>query len=177
VYFADERAVPRDDPASNYRLVRETLLNAAPIPTENVHPMMPLDFDPATLVGPEGGSALGEIARSCEKVLPDRFDVVVLGLGEDGHTASLFPGSPALQETERRVMPVEGPTEPRLRLTITPPVIAAARLLVVLVSGASKAPALRAALRDGSPGEVPGRLARAGIWLIGSDSLESSEGK
>jgi len=155
VYFADERAVPPDDPESNYRLVRETLLDRVPIPPARVHRM------------PADGEDLDEAALAYERAFPPRLDVLVLGLGTDGHTASLFPGDPAVDEWDRRIVAVEAPAEPRRRLTITPRVIAGAHLIVVLARGEYKMTAVRRALSSaGTPEEVPGRLARRGVWIL-----------
>jgi 6-phosphogluconolactonase len=154
LYFGDERAVPPDDPRSNYRMVREALIDRLAV-GPRVHRM-------------EGEAAdLEAAARRYDEQLPDRLDVLVLGMGADGHTASLFPGSPALRETRRRVVPVEAPADPPRRLTVTPPVIAAARQVVVIVSGADKAAAVARAL-EGAMDEdaVPAALARHGLWLL-----------
>jgi len=161
VFFADERAVAPDDPASNYRLARETLLERAGIPGERVYPMFSRE--------PAGDhEALERAALAYEDVLPPRLDVLILGLGEDGHTASLFPGADTLSETRRRVVPAIGPTEPRRRLTITPGVIHAARLVVVLARGSRKREAVRRALemQTGTVQDTPGLLARHGIWIL-----------
>jgi len=155
IYFADERCVPPDDPASNYRLVRETLLDLLPSPPARVHRMEGEH--------PDRDAA----ARAYEAHLPDRLDLLVLGLGPDGHIASLFPGSSALAESRRRVLAVTAPKPPPERLTITPPVVRAAGLTIALVSGGSKAAAL-ARVIDGSddPDPIPGRLAREGLWIV-----------
>ena len=168
VFFADERAVGPEDPASNYRLARETLLDRVDIPPEQVHPMF------AEAPG-RNREALASAALAYEDVLPPRLDVLILGLGEDGHTASLFPGSDALSEVRRRVVPAIGPTEPRHRLTITPAVIHAARLVVILVRGPEKREAVRRALdaADGTVRDTPGRLARHGIWILDSEAAAS----
>ena len=111
---------------------------------------------------------LDAAAADYGRELPAALDVLVLGMGSDGHTASLFPGSPAVLERRRRVMLVDSPKPPRQRITITPPVIAAARQVVVLVTGRDKAPAVARAL-DGdapSPSEVPAVLARDGVWFL-----------
>jgi 6-phosphogluconolactonase len=141
LFWADERYVPPDDPRSNYRLVRETLLDQIAIPAKNVHPM-PTDFSE-----PE------DAARAYEKTLATffsppwpHFHLVLLGLGADGHTASLFPGSAALEEKERWVVAVRGPVEPPLRLTLTLPVLTHSAQIYFLVSGAEKAQALGRAL-------------------------------
>ena len=154
VYFGDERAVRSDDPQSNYRMVREALLDrlaGAP----RVHRMEAEAAD------------LDAAARRYEEQLPERMDVLVLGMGADGHTASLFPGSPALHEARRRVVPVEAPASPPRRLTITPPVIAAARQVIVVVSGADKAASVARALEgEVDVDAVPAALAREGLWLL-----------
>jgi 6-phosphogluconolactonase len=154
-YFGDERAVPLDHAESNYRAARETLFASHPEALERVHPM------------PAGASDLAEAARAYAERLPDPLDLILLGIGEDGHTASLFPGSPALGESQARVVVVTGPKPPNPRLTITPPVIEKAREILVLVSGASKAEALVRAL-EGPPdvSAVPAQLARLGTWIV-----------
>jgi 6-phosphogluconolactonase len=157
VFFGDERCVPPGDPASNYRMAREALLGRVPIEPSQVHRM-------------EGERAdHDEAARAYAAILPQRLDLLVLGLGVDGHTASLFPGAPALAESHRRVIAVSAPSSPRERLTITPPVIRDARLTIGLVAGTAKAGAL-ARVIDGpyTPDRTPGQLARAGLWIADS---------
>lgn len=155
IFFGDERRVPADDPAGNYRMAREALLDRVPLPPDAVHRMRGEARDPA------------REARRYEGLLPAHLDLLLLGIGEDGHTASLFPRSSALGEARRRVLPVEAPVEPRGRYTVTPPVIAAARRVVVLAAGSAKAAAVARAL-EGSwePAACPAQLARAGEWLL-----------
>lgn len=124
IFFGDERCVPPDDPDSNYRMARETLLGAVPA---RVHPM-PGDTCDAPAYEAELHAVFGP-------GLP-AFDLVFLGLGEDGHTASLFPGDPALDERERLVLPVDRPDHHRLTLTL--PVLSAAKAAIFLVTGAAK---------------------------------------
>ncbi|MBA2458401.1 MAG: 6-phosphogluconolactonase [Gemmatimonadales bacterium] len=166
VFFGDERCVPPDDPASNYRMAREALLDRVPIAAAQVRRM-------------EGERADRDAAaRAYEAILPVRLDVLVLGLGADGHTASLFPGAPALAETRRRVLPVRGPAAPLDRLTITPPVILDARLTLVLVAGEDKAEALARAIEGPyAPEHTPGQLARAGLWLADSAAAARLEAR
>ncbi|MBI3539501.1 MAG: 6-phosphogluconolactonase [Candidatus Eisenbacteria bacterium] len=155
IFFGDERAVPPADPQSNYRMARESLLDAAPIPLHQVHRML--------AERPDHEAAADEYARR----LPERLDLIILGLGEDGHTASLFPGSSALRETARKVVAVVGPQAPLHRLTVTPPVIAAAREKIILVSGSGKAGAVARALEGPqNPDACPAQLARDGIWIM-----------
>jgi 6-phosphogluconolactonase len=154
-YFGDERAVPADDPESNYRSALEVLFAGRADLRERVHRM------PADAALPEAA------ARAYGRLLPDRLDVVLLGMGEDGHTASLFPGSPALGERAERVAVVMGPKPPLRRMTITPPVIETARDVLVLVSGAGKARTLARALEG--PVDVaalPVQVALAGTWIV-----------
>ena len=155
IYFGDERAVPPADPQSNYAMARTALLDRAGIPAAQVHRMEAerADRDAA--------------ARDYERVLPEQLDLLLLGMGADGHTASLFPGSPLLDERRRRVAPATGPTPPRERLTITPPVIARARRVAVLVAGAEKAATVAAVLRSPArPGELTVQLALGGTWFV-----------
>ncbi|MBI3576002.1 MAG: 6-phosphogluconolactonase [Gammaproteobacteria bacterium] len=155
IYFGDERAVPPGDSQSNYRMARESLLDTVSIPSSQIHRM--------EAERPDREAAAEEYARR----LPGRLDLIILGLGEDGHTASLFPGLSALRETARKVVAVMGPKAPPLRLTVTPPVIAAAREKIILVSGSGKAGAVAQALEGPqNPDACPAQLARDGIWIM-----------
>jgi 6-phosphogluconolactonase len=159
LYFADERAVPPDDPASNYRLVRDALLERVPIPARSIHRMEAERPD------------LDEAAESYERQLPSRLDVLVLGIGEDGHTASLFPGSPNLGETVRRVAPARSPSPPTERLTITPPVVRSAAQIFLFARGRAKADAVREALQgEADVSGCPARLARGGTWVVDTEA-------
>jgi 6-phosphogluconolactonase len=130
VYWSDERQVPLDDPASNYAMAKAALLDHVPIPPEQVFPLV---GDPTPALRRVPADAAGR----------PRFDVVHLGLGDDGHTASLFPGSPALQEAQALVAVVrDAPKPPPERLTLTLPVINAARAVLFMVQGTSKHDAL-----------------------------------
>ena len=155
VFFGDERAVPPDHPDSNYRMVHLALLSRVPIPAAQVHRM-------------EAERADREAAaREYERALPPRLDVLVLGLGSDGHTASLFPGSAALDERRRLVVPVVGPKPPAERLTITPPVIEAARKVAVIATGNDKAAMVARAIEGPlEPKAVPAQLARRAVWFL-----------
>ncbi len=155
VYFGDERWVPGDHPDSNFRMAREALLEPRRLGPEQVFPM------------PTGGADRERAADEYASLLPERIDVILLGVGEDGHTASLFPGSDAAREEVRRVVAVCGPKPPPWRLTITPPVIRAGRRVIVFASGRGKADAVARALEGPfDPPAVPAQLAREGEWLL-----------
>ena len=137
LYWGDERCVPPDDPASNYGVARETFIRHVPIPDENVHRARGEDEPAAAALAYEKElRALAALERPKSEV--PVFDLVLLGLGEDGHTASLFPHSAALDVEERFCVPSEAP-DGSARLTITYPVLNAARRVWFLVSGATKA--------------------------------------
>jgi 6-phosphogluconolactonase len=154
-YFGDERCVPPDHPESNYRMAMETILSHPQSSAERVHRVKAEREDRE------------RAAEDYARLLPDPLDVLLLGMGDDGHTASLFPGSVALRETERRIMPVKSPKPPPWRITITPPVIATARAVLVLVAGVDKAEALARVLEGPTgPTQVPAQLARGGTWIV-----------
>lgn len=106
-------------------------------------------------------------ALEYDRSLPERLDILLLGMGADGHTASLFPGSAALDQRDRRVLAVRGPKPPAERLTITPPVIEAASEVGVIAAGADKAEmAARAIEGPLDPQALPVQLARRGVWFL-----------
>jgi len=116
---------------------------------------------------PADAADVSTAARMYGQLLPDPLDVVVLGMGEDGHTASLFPGSPALDVRDARVVPVTGPKPPQRRMTITPGVIEGARDVLVLVAGAGKAAMLARALEGPiDVRSVPVQLARDRTFIV-----------
>jgi 6-phosphogluconolactonase len=159
IFFGDERAVPPSDSASNYRMAASALLDRVPIPASRIHRMEAERAD------------LDAAARDYERLLPEHLDLLLLGMGADGHTASLFPRSPALDESARRVVPATAPVPPRMRLTITPPVIAAARRVAVLVAGADKAATVARVLEGPPrPRELPAQLALTGLWFLDHDA-------
>nr|WP_216611692.1 6-phosphogluconolactonase [Myxococcus xanthus] len=134
IYFVDERFVPPDHVDSNYRMVEDTLLR-------------PLRLSPSQVFRMEGEREDRDAAaKDYAAKLPAALDVVLLGMGEDGHTASLFPGHPALEESEQRVLAVVGPKPPPWRMTLTLPVLRSARHVLTLVSGAGKQDTVRRAL-------------------------------
>jgi 6-phosphogluconolactonase len=147
--FADERCVPPDHPESNFALARARLFEPLEIPPERVHRIRG-EADP-DLAAAEAESALRDLTGTPPPALP-RLDLVLLGMGEDGHVASLFPGASAVvTESPAMYVPVVGPKPPPRRVSLTYAAIAAARAVWVLVSGAGKAAALAESLRpDGA---------------------------
>jgi len=144
LFWGDERYVPEDNPNSNYRMVRESLLDHVPIPAENIQ-RMPTEF-----------VKLDDAAQNYEQTLYNfwnaslpRFDLIQLGMGPDGHIVSLFPHSPLLQEEKRLVAAVtDSPKPPPIRLTLTLPVINHAAQIHFYVAGSEKAEALRSTLQN-----------------------------
>jgi len=149
VFFGDERCVPPDHPWSNYRAARETLLQAVPLPPGNIYRMAgelpPVDAAAAYASALRRAFGLRGAGRPI-------FDLILLGMGDDGHTASLFPGMPALAERRRLVAATDVPgyVQPAVaRITLTFPVLNAAHHVLFLVAGASKAAKVRAVLGAG----------------------------
>jgi 6-phosphogluconolactonase len=137
LYWGDERCVPPDDAASNYGMAHDAFIKHVPIAPANVHRIEgERDPEAAALAYEEELRALAGLERPASDV--PVFDLVLLGLGRDGHTASLFPHSPALDEEERFCVATEAP-DGTARLTVTWPVINSARRVMVLASGAEKA--------------------------------------
>ena len=165
-FWGDERFVPPDHPDSNYRMAREALLSRAPVPGTNIHAI------PTAGVSPEEAASRYEAAlkrfHGAETLSRSRplFDAMLLGIGEDGHTASLFPGHAALDETQRWVVAVRG-AKPRARVTLTYPALQSSRQTVFLVAGAAKKEALRRA-QAGERAVPAGRLRPEGDvhWFI-----------
>ncbi len=169
VFWVDERAVSPDDERSNYRWAREALLARVPLLPQHVHRMRAEDGD------------LEARAADYERALRERveldgdgvpsFDAMVLGVGDDGHTASLFPGETAVEVRDRLVVAVPARGSREARLTLTPLVIEHASSVFVLATGPAKTRALqRAWAETGSPGETPARLVSrcrgAVTWLV-----------
>lgn len=185
LFWGDERCVPpgnvRPDewpPSSNYHLAHETLIAHVPIPPENIHRIQG-ELEPENAAREYENGLKAFFARIPN---PKSFDLVLLGLGSDGHTASLFPGSEALDETERLAVAVSADYEgrPAERVTLTLPAINAARQAWFLVSGATKAEIVRAVLEK--PGErlpaqqvdpTSGRL----TWLLDAAAANLLRGR
>jgi len=169
LFWGDERHVPPDHPDSNYRMAREALIDHVPIPPERVHRVPAEDPDAAR------AAALyeAELRQAFALAPPQkpRFDLMLLGLGPDGHTASLFPGSAAVHETERLVVAPWIEKFSAARITVTPPVINHAAAVIFLVSGEDKADAL-VAVREGErqveryPAQVVAPDDGELLWLV-----------
>lgn len=166
VYWGDERTVPPDDSESNFRMAKETLLDKVDIPSIQIHRMRG-ELDP------------GEAAEEYERTLREtfgvthpavpRFDLNILGVGADGHTASLFPGTAALNERERWVVANYVPQQDTWRITLTYPVLSAARQTLVLASGENKADALRRIFDPNETDKPPAAFVQPEgqiIWLL-----------
>jgi len=173
-YWGDERFVPYDHPESNFRMAREAMLAKAPVPRENIHPI-PTDGTPE------------DAARRYERTLqqtygattldPHRplFDVTLLGLGPDGHTASLFPGEATLDERKRWVAAVSH-GRPEVRITMTYPVLESSRRVAFLVAGEEKT-AIFAAIRKGGSRVPAARIRPVGELLWFADQAAAGEGR
>ena len=168
LFWGDERYVTKDDPLSNYRMTREALIDHVPIPPANVHRMP----------GPDVAATPQAAAQAYEADLrkyfgsaPPALDLQLLGLGPEGHTASLFPGSPALEEKTRWVMAIEALAKPAERLTMTLVLLNQARNTFFLVAGAGKREILRAlaAEPDSTQSQYPAgrvRPACGAVWYL-----------
>ena len=183
-FWGDERGVSPDHPESNYRMTREALLKKLVVPENHVHRMQAAEEDweraarnyQSEMARVFGVSIQGE---------PPRFDLVLLGLGADGHTASLFPSTAALKETNRWVVPNDVPQLESRRLTLTPRVFNQAHQIMFLVAGAEKAPALVRVLEGSDPPElVPAKLIRPApdrcLWFVDREAaglLRNSKGR
>lgn len=163
VFFGDERCVPPDHAHSNYRMAREALLSHVPIPLDNIYRMKG-ELDPT--------AAAAEYDQQLAEHFSDNaIDLVLLGMGDDGHTASLFPGTAALGETTRRCVANHVPKLDTWRLTMTAPFINQAWQVMVLVTGQAKADRLQEVLEgDSDPQRLPIQLIKPEIgrlvWLM-----------
>ena len=167
IFWSDERSVPADNEESNYHMAQQVLLSKIPVTAEQIHrmPADQADGDAASLV-----YTLDMQRAFATDGIPN-FDLIQLGMGPEGHTASLFPHQSALHEQQRLVMPVTVPKPPPARLTFTPRILNAARHVLFLVTGTEKAEALQAVL-EGSyqPDEYPAQLLQSArgevTWML-----------
>lgn len=165
-FWGDERMVPHDDPQSNFHMVRQALLQHVPAPPENIHAI------PTEHMSPAAGAAAYETAlkhfysSDTLEVSRPLFDLTLLGLGEDGHIASLFPESPALAETKRWAVPVVGKNSLD-RITLTYPTLETSRFTTFIVAGENKRKIL-SRVRDGDPSLPATRLRPTGsvYWFV-----------
>ena len=175
-FWGDERHVPPTDPESNYRMAEETLLSKVPVGSANVF-RIPAENPDAAAAADAYQQTLRKFFNLQSGEFP-RFDLILLGMGPDGHAASLFPGTAVLQEKSRLVVANWVEKFKTYRITLTLPVLNAARCVTFLVSGTEKAAALRAVLEvDASGEQYPSKLVRPGdgklIWLV--DRAAASE--
>jgi 6-phosphogluconolactonase len=163
LFWGDERCVPPEHPDSNYGAAQRDLLAHVPVPPAQIHRMAG-EGEPAA-----GAAAYAATLADCFGETPPRFDLILLGLGQDGHIASLFPGAPALELTEQTVAATVSPAG-QARLTLTFTTLNAARCIVILVAGAAKSEIVGRVLGDvGEPRLPAQRLAPADgelIWLL-----------
>ncbi|HVT57220.1 MAG TPA: 6-phosphogluconolactonase [Thermoanaerobaculia bacterium] len=173
VFWGDERHVPPDHPESNYRMAREALLDRVPVEAAHVHRIAAEEPD-----AERAAERYEAELRSCFALpvggLP-RFDLLLLGMGEEGHTASLFPASPALSEQRRLVAAPWVPAHATFRITLTPPVLNAAAEVVFLVAGEAKAAALAEVLEGERrpwlyPAQIVGPERGRLLWLVDRDA-------
>lgn len=167
VFWGDERCVPHTNPESNYYLAQQTLFDNVAIPKSQIHPV------PTDLPDRDAASQAytAEMQQAFDTHGIPSFDLIHLGMGPEGHTASLFPHQDSLREKHRLVMPVSVPKPPPDRLTFTPPLLNAARNVLFLVTGSEKADALHAVLEgEYQPDEYPAQIVRPTngevVWML-----------
>ena len=161
-YFSDERCVPHSDKLSNYNLVMSALFFAGLPSWCSIYPIH--IYDQVS----EGSALL------YEKELPKKVDILILTVGEDGHIASLFPGSSALKEFHRSVIHVQSPHAPINRITITPKIVTSANKIFLLATGGLKGSVLSRALHSSCDANLfPVMLARHGVWLLDQDAAHN----
>jgi 6-phosphogluconolactonase len=178
VFWGDERCVPPDHRDSNYRMAREALLDHVPLPPAHVHRIRGED-EPAR-AATDYEQLLHQLLGSQEVSPEHSFDLVLLGMGADGHTASLFPGSAAAAETQRWVVASPGPQPESWRVTLTQVPLNAAREVMFLVSGADKAERLKEVLEDRRADPLPAQLIvpKCGAlhWMIDAGAAKQLRG-
>jgi 6-phosphogluconolactonase len=179
-FWGDERHVPPTDPDSNYRMADETLLSKIPVPAGNVFRIKAENPDAAAVAEAYEQTILKFFQLKSGEI--PNFDLILLGMGPDGHTASLFPGTTALQEKSHLVVANWVEKMKTHRITLTLPVLNAARCVTFLVSGTDKASVLRAVLEEDVPEEqYPSKLVRPAtgklIWLLDRAAASQLRGR
>jgi 6-phosphogluconolactonase len=169
IFWGDERCVPADDPRSNAGMAREALLDQVPIPTTQIHSIL-CNQSPR-----ESAAQYENVLRVFFADQPPHLDLILLGLGENGHTASLFPDTPVLEEKERWVGEVYVPEQDLHRVTLTPPIINQATVVAFLVAGASKARVLSQVIEGSADTlRLPAQLIRPTkgelFWLVDQEA-------
>jgi 6-phosphogluconolactonase len=160
LWWGDERCVPPSDPQSNFRMVRESLLDHIDVPAENVHRIHG-ENDPETEAR-RYGNEISVLIPLSKQGLPV-FDLILLGLGEDGHTASIFPDTELYERRASYCITAEHPDSGQMRISLNLPVLNSARNVLFMVSGAAKADIAAKILRDpGSSGDLPAAKVRPG---------------
>jgi 6-phosphogluconolactonase len=172
VFWGDERCVPPDDPRSNARMARLALLDHVPIPSTQIHPILCAEA-PA-----KSAEKYEDTLRSFFEGQQPRFDLIFLGLGDNGHTASLFPETPALDERNRWATEVYVPEQDLQRVTLTLPIINQGETVAFLVAGANKAAVLQEVLEgQPNPRRLPAQLIQpiSGDlrWLVDQEAASS----
>lgn len=164
-YWGDERFVPYDHPESNYGMALDTMLARVPVPPGNIHPV-PADGTPEDAASRYERTLQSDYGAAVLDPARPMFDVTLLGLGPDGHTASLLPGEPVLEERKRWVVAVSH-GRPEVRITMTYPAIESSRRVAFLVAGREKA-AIFEAIRDGGSRVPAARVNPVGelVWFV-----------
>ena len=178
IFWSDERCVPPDDKDSNYLMAQQVLLSKIPIPANQIH-RMPADQ-------PDRDAASYAYTLEMQQTIGSEgvpvFDLIQLGMGPEGHTASLFPHQPSLHEQQRLVMPVSVPKPPPARLTFTPRLLNAATHVLFLVTGDEKQDAVQAVLEgDYQPDEYPAQIVQPSkgevTWMLDTKAAEKLQRK
>ena len=178
IFWPDERCVPPDDAESNFLMAQQVLLSKIPIPANQIHRM------PADQADRDAASYAYtlEMQQTIGSEGVPSFDLIQLGMGPEGHTASLFPRQPSLHEQQRLVMPVTVPKPPPPRLTFTPRLLNAAHHVLFLVTGAEKQDAVKAVLEgEYQPDEYPAQIVQPTkgevTWMLDAAAAEKLQRK
>jgi len=178
IFWSDERCVPADDAESNFLMAQQVLLSKIPVPANQIHRM------PADQTDRDAASYAYtlEMQQTIGSENVPSFDLIQLGMGPEGHTASLFPHQPSLHEQQRLVMPVTVPKPPPPRLTFTPRLLNAAAHVLFLVTGAEKQDAVKAVLEgDYQPDKYPAQIVQPTkgevTWMLDQTAAEKLQRK